>query len=101
MLSAQTRVNRFGHSLRLRVATFLGDVLSDFGTRLRELRTMRKVSQEALADTAGLHRTYVSSVERGERNISLLNIHKLAQALDVSLRDIMPDGGSKTRRLRR
>lgn len=54
-----------------------------FGQRLRELRRARGVSQEALADDAGLDRTYVSSVEWGHRNISLLNIYRLAAALGV------------------
>lgn len=55
-----------------------------FGLRLRELRLARGMSQEALAHEAELDRTYVSSCERGKRNISLENIHRLAAALDVS-----------------
>jgi transcriptional regulator with XRE-family HTH domain len=54
-----------------------------FGLRLRELRRARGFSQEALTDEAGLDRTYVSSVERGHRNISLLNIYRLAEVLGV------------------
>jgi transcriptional regulator with XRE-family HTH domain len=53
------------------------------GKRIRELRVARKVSQESLADDAGLHRTYMGSVERGERNISLENIVRIARALHV------------------
>ena len=59
------------------------DVQRRFGLRLRELRLKAGLSQEDLALEAGLDRTYVSSVERGERNISLQNIAKLGKALGV------------------
>lgn len=59
------------------------DVKLRFGRRLRELRQAKGWSQEDLAFKAGLHRTYVSSAERGERNVALLNIHRLAEALKV------------------
>lgn len=55
-----------------------------FATNLRTLRQARGVSQERLAEMAGLHRTYISSVERGARNISIDNIARLAKALGVS-----------------
>jgi transcriptional regulator with XRE-family HTH domain len=61
-----------------------------FGNRLREVREAAGVSQEKLAELAGLHRTYVSSVERGKRNISLQNIERLALALGVSMKELMP-----------
>jgi transcriptional regulator with XRE-family HTH domain len=69
----------------------LASVLERFGVKLRSVRETAGVSQEKLAERAGLHRTYVSSVERGQRNISLLNMEKLAHALQVPLRDLMPD----------
>lgn len=56
---------------------------ASFGARLRELRLAAGFSQMELAEAAGLHPTYVSSVERGRRNISLVNIHMLARALTV------------------
>ncbi|AFZ02349.1 helix-turn-helix domain-containing protein [Calothrix sp. PCC 6303] len=70
---------------------FKGDkvVLTLFGERVRVLRQARSLSQEALALAAELDRTYIGGVERGERNISLLNIQKIAQALDVSLTDLL------------
>ena len=67
------------------------NVLARFGDRLRATRKKKGVSQEKLAALAGLHRTYVSSVERGEKNISLLNIEKLAAALGVTMAALMPD----------
>jgi transcriptional regulator with XRE-family HTH domain len=56
-----------------------------FGNRLRELRSASGVSQEELAHRAGLHRTYLGGIERGERNPSLANLYKLAEALGVDL----------------
>ncbi|MBN1492269.1 MAG: helix-turn-helix transcriptional regulator [Phycisphaerae bacterium] len=68
----------------------MSDVQARFGRRLRAVRTEKGLSQEDLAHRSGLHRTYVSSVERGERNISLENIAKLAGALGVKLTELMP-----------
>ncbi len=58
---------------------------------MRALRQERGLSQEALADLAGIHRTYVGSVERGERNIALDNIWALADALGVSPARLVDD----------
>jgi transcriptional regulator with XRE-family HTH domain len=57
------------------------ELLRAFGVRVRTLRVHAGFSQEALAELAGVHRTYLSSVERGQRNISLANIQALADAL--------------------
>lgn len=59
-----------------------------FGTKIRTIRLERDLSQERLAFLSGLHRTYIGAIERGERNISLKNIEKLAKALKISLEDL-------------
>ncbi|MEA5571218.1 helix-turn-helix transcriptional regulator [Calothrix sp. UHCC 0171] len=63
--------------------------LIKFGLRIRELRLLKGLSQEYLADLAGLHRTYIGGIERGERNVAFLNIVRLAKALEISLSDLM------------
>lgn len=61
------------------------DIKIAVGKRVKELRNKLGISQEELADTAQLDRTYITSVERGKRNISIVNVEKLAKALQVSL----------------
>lgn len=63
-------------------------LLCEFGVRVRERRNECGLSQEELAHKSGMHRTYVSSVERGERNIALVNIAALAAALGVDAGDL-------------
>lgn len=67
------------------------DVFVRFGEKLRESRLALGYSQKELSFKTGLHRTYISSVERGKHNISLANIKKLADALDLKMKDLMPE----------
>lgn len=62
---------------------------TNFCKNLKKVRLIKGFSQESLADECGLHRTYVSSVERGERNITVDNMEKLAIALGVDIRDLL------------
>ena len=61
----------------------------NFAHNLRKIRTSQGISQEKLADLAELHRTYVSSVERCERNITVDNMDRLAAALGVDIRELL------------
>lgn len=60
-----------------------------FGDRIRDIRKRQKLSQESLALTCELDRTYIGGVERGERNISLVNICKIAEALGVDPKELL------------
>ncbi len=64
------------------------DIISKYGQVIRALRQSKNISQEQLADLCGLHRTYISDVELGKRNVSLENIDKIATALDMNVSDI-------------
>lgn len=64
------------------------DPLRIFGDRVRSARSKMGISQESLADRAGLHRTYIGTVERGERNPALRNILRIADALNVDPSDL-------------
>lgn len=66
-----------------------------FGKRLQYLRKEKELSQEQLGLSCGLDRTYISGVERGTRNISLLNILKIAGALNLDAAELMKFGGAK------
>jgi transcriptional regulator with XRE-family HTH domain len=63
--------------------------LKQFGDRIREERERLGFSQEELADRAGLHRTYIGGVERGERNVGFLNMLKIARGLKLKLSDLL------------
>ncbi|MBQ7467839.1 MAG: helix-turn-helix transcriptional regulator [Bacteroidales bacterium] len=63
-------------------------ILLAFGHRVQELRKERNLSQEQLADLAGVHRTYIGMIERAEKNITLCNIERIANALKVNIKDL-------------
>ena len=71
------------------------DIKLAVGKRTRELRNRLGISQEELAEMAGLDRTYITSVECGRRNISIVNVEKLAKALNVSLPLFFDFGGGE------
>ncbi len=67
------------------------DVLRRLGLRIRRLREKANISQEALGQIAGLHRTYIGAIERGERNPSVLSLRKLQTHLKVTLGDLFDE----------
>ncbi len=67
------------------------DVNKVFAKNIKALRVTRNISQEALAQKCGLHRTYIGAVERGERNITLLNANRIAEALGVTLSECLKE----------
>lgn len=64
------------------------NVLQRFGARVREARKAKKISQEVFADLCGLDRTYISGIERGNRNIGLRNIEVIAKALGLTVSEL-------------
>lgn len=64
--------------------------LVELGGRIRAIRESREETQESVADSAGLHWSYVGQIERGERNITYKNLLRLARGLRVRARDLMP-----------
>ncbi len=64
-------------------------ILKNFGNRVRQERTQKNLSQEGLADLAGVHRTYIGMIERAEKNITLENIEKIAKALNIKIGDLL------------
>jgi len=71
-----------------------GDLQRLFGSNLRQWRTVRGLSQEDLADLLGYHRTYVGGIERGERNLSLRSVERIAEQLKIEAVSLLqPSGG--------
>ncbi|MEA5569604.1 helix-turn-helix transcriptional regulator [Calothrix sp. UHCC 0171] len=66
-------------------------ILVQFGQKVREERLKQNLSQEQLADKAGVHRTYIGMIERAEKNITLINIGKIAKALEIQIADLFAE----------
>jgi len=66
----------------------MSDINKEVGFRIRSLREDRNLSQEKLAELADLHRTYIGQIERGEKNIGLKNLQRIANALGVNIKDL-------------
>ena len=66
-------------------------ILINFGLRIKEIRKNKALSQEELAHKSNLHRTYIGMIERAEKNITLVNIEKIANALNVKIKDLLDD----------
>lgn len=67
------------------------EILDRLGNRIRKLREQAGISQERLGLLSGLHRTYVGAIERGERNPSVLSLQKIADALNVTVKDLFDE----------
>lgn len=65
------------------------DILNIFGENVRKQRRILNISQEELAHRAELHRTYIGMIERAEKNITLVNMEKIANALQVKIEDLL------------
>lgn len=69
------------------------ELIKTFGSNVRTIRKSRGLSQEELAEIAGLHRTYIGMIERAEKNISLTNISKIAYALETDICNLIRENG--------
>jgi transcriptional regulator with XRE-family HTH domain len=70
-------------------------ILNAVGAKIRDIRKQKGLSQEQLGEKASFHFSYIGGVERGEKNISLLNLEKIAEALDVQIYDLFSYGTMK------
>lgn len=73
------------------------NILSAYGSTIRKIRQSQKISQERFADLCGLHRTYISDVELGKRNVSLENIEKMAVALNIKVSELFKEAENNDR----
>lgn len=67
------------------------NILMNFGKTIREIRLLKGISQENFADMCGLHRTYISDIELGKRNVSLENIEKMSTALGLKISQLFEE----------
>jgi len=72
----------------MNIDSISSDILAQFGRKVQQLRKQKGWSQENLAEKTGLHRTYIGAIERGERNLSLKNIEKIAKAFEIPVADL-------------
>lgn len=77
----------YHHKLTMKTDT----ILDIFGANVQKYRTEAKLSQEMLAEKAGVHRTYIGMIERSEKNVTLLSMEKIAKALNVSIPTLLKD----------
>ncbi len=71
--------------------SLLMDIKSKIGNQIRRLRHLRNLSQEQFANLCGLDRTYIAGIEQGKRNVSIVNLEKIAAALEISLSELFED----------
>lgn len=81
------------HLSKFRITNFRSmskeSILLLFGSNVQKYRKAQKLSQEKLAELAGVHRTYIGMIERAEKNITLCNMEKIAKALQVKIQDLL------------
>lgn len=74
------------------------DILNIFGENIRRYRRLLNISQEELAHRADLHRTYIGMIERAEKNITLVNMQRIANALEVKIEDLLKNSKDENKR---
>lgn len=76
-------------SLGLRVFQHTSECIVAFGQRVREVRKAKGISQEKLAELAGIDRSYMGNIERGEKNVTLKKVYEICDALDIDIKDLV------------